>query len=299
MKDDDEILIENMRCYAERYDEKEYVGKLDLDKVLRSPQIANQQGDENPEIYKEFFKFASSLAKEFPDWHVLGYMMTTQGYTIDAAGNIEHMYSRKIEDHPIVKAAKKAPKEFKEFSVSSLASAREYSKYHLNALINNKEALNLKNEDIADIMHDALVKRDPSDKNDLARAAFYKLMASDNKGLLKDFISKYPNDFGEISQITAKQGYEVLLALGDGGKSPVNPDVQEWIDKNPETYEKIAQTAIIDHCSKYQDSKQQGQFDALTKMINRSFMAKNPEFTARLKQKMNNQSAQTRSQGRY
>ena len=292
----DNELLTSMDFYGKRLNRENWLCRLDLEKVMRSEQISNPREDRDPQVYKEFFKYAAKLAERFPDWEVMGYMMTTQCYTTDADGNVRHEFGRKTEDHPFIRAARLAPEEFKEFAVSALASARDHSGYDIGKLLKNKEAFGLKDEDIAFIFHRALEDREKGgkfghniDREDLSMEIFAGLLANGNENLLKDFMAKYPQDFEKMAKTCANYGYGVLWAMGDGEKRPVKPQIQEWIDENPKVYGDIVQKAINSHCMRCHKNEREAEFEGGLDMINKSFLAKNPDFVAKAKENMQGQ----------
>ena len=140
MENSDKDLIERMQFHSERLTKPEYSessARANLIGIMKSPQIASPKNDGNPVVYEEFFKYTSALADRFKDWHVMGFLMNFESYRCDASGNIRHGFDGKPTNHPVIKAAQKAPKEFRDFAVSSLAAARERTDFLLNVLIKN------------------------------------------------------------------------------------------------------------------------------------------------------------------
>jgi len=306
MENSDKELVGSLQYYAQRLNMENWLCRRDLDTAMRSPQLSSPRADVDPNVYKEFFKYTGKLAEKFTNWGVLGYVMTTQSYSNDASGNIGHSFGRKTEDHPIARAARLAPEEFKDFAVSALACAHEHSRYDLGTLIKNKEAFGLKDGDVADILHNSLERRakdsrfgDSYDKDNLPVSVFYKLMADGNETLLKDFMTRYPKDFENIAKTTANYGCDVLRAFGDGERYPVKPEVQEWIDKNPKVYGDIVQTAVTRHCLSYHPNEQKKEFDGvMNNIVNKDFLANNPDFVAQTEQKQVQAAILKNQQGR-
>lgn len=293
MINEDKDLIDYMKnCYNYRLNREEYKCREDLLPVIHSHQISYPKEDVSAEVYREYFKYTSKLAEKFPRWSVIGYCMNTQGYTVDASGSVRNNYGRKVEDHPLIKAAKLAPDEFREFVVTSLAAAADHSEYIMAMLFENQKAFGLKNGDLSDILHQALEKREQNWKHDgnkdiLARNIFYTIISENNNDLRKDFMTKYPQDFEKVLKASVKgiNGYNALMAMGDGERNPVKPGIQEWIDKNPEIYGEIVQTAVSEHCVRYNGLRQKKEFDAIMTRVNKCFLAKNPDFIAQCEQK--------------
>lgn len=245
-----------------------------------------------PDHAGDFFKLCTHAAKDCPGWFGMGFLSKTNS-------------SSRFQPHDKIHTlAVKAPQEFAEFAAASIANASYSQHFITDILIYNKQALNLSDSAIAQIINQSIETEPQSvdyNKNNLRKEMFGVLMNRGNEAILEHFIDKNPENFGKLVMAATKgeQGWEAIAKLGhlnpseltgkedlQGmnikekgiiGRQITDPSVQKWIDENPETYEKAAIQAIIGDNSLLTAYDQQSSIE-VQNLMNKSFLKKHPQF---------------------